>query len=56
MDEDIVHAGRNTRNNMNKATVAEAAVGSPPFYFLASGKLCFMPLRWNEKVVSVHEK
>ncbi len=39
MDEDIVHAGRNTWNNMNKARVAEAALGSPPFYFEASEKL-----------------
>lgn len=33
-DEDIVHARGNTRINMNKARVAEAALGSPPFYFL----------------------
>jgi len=30
--EDIVHAGRNTRKNMNKARLAEAGLGSPPFY------------------------
>ena len=32
-DEDIVHARGNTWVNMNKAGVAEAAPGSPPFYF-----------------------
>lgn len=36
-DEDIVRAGGNTRNNMNKAWVAEAVHGSPPFYFFKRG-------------------